>query len=762
MSVQFTQNAEAPPTDRPGAQAPIESELINLFFRQSPLGIAGSLVNALALIYLLWQQVDRQLLISWFAALSVAGALRACVIYRYQKKSKGNLTFQQAHILVRWNSAGLAAVGILWAATMLVIFPAHSLVHQLCAAFMLSGIVAGSACLYAGVPMAYKVFALVPLVALIIRFFLYTDPVHVVLAGLALFYLALIAVTSANLSRTRRTLLCSRMELADRINERTKALEQANNALINEIQERRNFEERLRQERDQLESITTTIGAGLAVISRQYKAIWTNRIFKETFGEVEDEHCFKAYFQRDKVCEECGSRMVFEQGYEKVIHEQQHLDARGNPLWFQIVTTPLRNIDGRIRAALELVLPITERKLAESAHRRMSEQLEEARKTEAIATLAGGIAHQFNNALAIISGNIELLEYDYRHDPQIGFYSQPIANAAVRMTNLTNQLLAYAKGGKYKERPNDLTSVAETTLALIKHTIAAEITISKNLAADLPKIKIDMTQIQMVISAIVSNAAEAINGKGLISISSSKVTITNEYCARYGSIPPGRYVTLTIEDNGTGMDDKTLKRIFEPFFTTKFQGRGLGMAAVYGIIRNHGGYIDVSSRVGQGAKVSVYFPALTDPQKLPGNALGQDSQASGTVFMIEDDLGIVDVNQIWLKRMGYEVVVATTAAQAIDIICRSNTHFDVVLLDLVLPDMGGAAIYPLIRQHRPLAKVIVCSGYGLDGPTQELLEAGADGFLQKPYTLSDINKTIMKMMHTAGASKPGDSSPFEN
>ncbi len=764
MPIQVTHNDKAAQCDPPGREDLIEAELTTLFFKQTPLGIAGTLINAGALTLLLWQQVDKRSLTTWLAALLLISTLRAIATFKYHHHHRQHrcLVSQQILIWSRCNIIGLAVTGLLWAATMLVVFPVQSLVHQLCSAFILCGMVTASASLYAGVPMAYKAFGLAPLAALICRFLIYPDPVHLVLAGLAMLYLVIMVLTCTNLARTRRRLLSTQIELADRVNERTKALKEANTALKSEIQERRKFEESLRQERDRLETITTTIGAGLAVISKKYKTLWTNRIFRETFGEVEGQPCYKAHFQRDRVCDECGARMVFEQGYEKVIHEQQHLDAQGNPLWVQIVTTPIRNAEGHIRAALELVLPITELKLAESARRRMSEQLEEARKTEAIATLAGGIAHQFNNALAVISGNIELLEYDYRHDPQIGTYSQPVTKAADRMTQLTNQLLAYAKGGKYKERPNDLSAVTETTLALIKHTIAPEISVHQLLPSDLPKVKIDVTQIQMVISAIVANAAEAINGSGSIKISSAKITIDHDNCAQYGSIPPGCYVSLTVADDGAGMDDKTVKRIFEPFFTTKFQGRGLGMAAVYGIIRNHAGYIKVTSQTGRGTQVCIYFPALVKLHGAPSDAAGQDVQGSGTVFMIEDDPGVVEINETWLKRMGYEVLVATTAAQAIQIICRSNRHFDVVLLDLVLPDMGGAALYPLIRQHRPLAKVIVCSGYGLDGSTQELLDAGADGFIQKPYTLANIGEIIMKVMQADGTVNPDDSSGLRN
>lgn len=730
--------------NRPGRETLIKAKITNLFYKQSPLGIVGTVVNACALTILLWGQVETRWLGAWIAAMVLMCVLRALLILRFYHHQP--IDIREAPRWTRWNMISLGATGLLWASTMLVIFPAHSVVHQICVACILCGIVTGSASLYAGESMASKVFGSAPIIALICRFLFIADRIHWILAGLAVFYLAFTFYTATNLAKIRRRLLSAQAELAHRVAERNKALEEANNALKSEIHERRKFEVRLRQERDLLEAITTTVGAGLAVISTKYKTLWVNRVFRETFGDVKGQLCYKAHYQRDRICDECGARMVFEHGYKKVIHEQRHLDAEGNPIWFQIVTTPIRNGNGRIYAALELVLPITERKMAESARQRMAEKLEEARKTEAVATLAGGIAHQFNNALAVISGNIELLQHDYKHDSQIGVYSSPIADAASRMAQLTNQLLAYAQGGKYKERPNDLSAITETTLSLIKHTIASEITVSESLEPDLPKVKIDVTQIQMVISAIVANAAEAIQGDGLITVTCYKVMINNDNCTQHDGIPPGGYVVLSVTDNGAGMDEKTIKRVFEPFFTTKFQGRGLGMAAVFGIIRNHGGYIKVNSQAGLGTEVRIYLPALPSIADPPKEKPGPDIQGRGTVFVIEDDPGVVEINQAWLKRMGYEVLVATTAAQAVQIMCRTNTSIDVVLLDLVLPDMSGAALFPLIREHRPLAKVIVCSGYGLAGPTQELLDAGADGFIQKPYGLNDIHETIIKVM----------------
>ena len=743
MPIRYSHTEESNSSLAPDREELIQAELIDLFFKQSPLGIASALINTTGLVLLLWSQVNHGLLLAWLIPIVLVALARLVLVRQYRRKE---IAVQEARRWGRWNMLGLGITGCMWAASVVIIYPADSLVHQLCMAILVVGIVPGSASLYAGLPAAFKVFSIAPIGFLIVRFFTYSDTIHLVLASLTLLYLALMLTTAQSFARIRRQLLSANIELTDRVAQRTRALEEANVSLKGEILGRRKIEERLRQERDRLEIITTTIGAGLAVISRKYRILWTNRIFRDIFGEMEGEPCYRIHPQQDKLCPACGARRVFEQGLEKAIHEQKHTDVNGKVFWFQIVTTPIRNAEGRVRAALELVLPVTERKLAELARRRMSEQLEEARKTEAIATLAGGIAHQFNNALAVISGTIELLEHDYGYDSQIDQYARPISGAAGRMAKLTSQLLAYAKGGKYKEQPNNLSEVTGTTLSLIEHTIAPEITVEKSLEAGLPRVKIDVTQIQMVISAVVANAAEAVNGSGQITVSCSRLVVDAGNRAHFDRVPPGSYVTLTVTDNGAGMDERTLKRIFEPFFTTKFQGRGLGMAAVYGIIRNHDGYVEVNSQPGQGTRVCIYLPALKDRVATEKEPSMSDNHGGGTVLMIEDDPGVVDINRTWLNRLGYEVIVADTAAQAIQIICHSDDVFDVVLLDLLLPDMSGTALFPLIRQHRPSSKVIVCSGYGLDGPTQELLDAGAEAFIQKPYTLANIHAIIQQVM----------------
>jgi two-component system, cell cycle sensor histidine kinase and response regulator CckA len=726
----------------------IQAELIHLIYKQSYIGITITAINAAALTYLMWHEVDHRNLSFWFSSMLLVTGLRAVLVHQYHHLRAS------AHQAKRWghmNIIGLALTGVLWGGTMVITFPSDSLTHQLCIALLLCGIIATAISIYAVVPSAVIAFSLPIFLAWILRFLTFSDPIHIVIAGMAMLYMGIIVLTSHHIARTRRQLIIARFNLANRVTERSQELKESNGYLQTEINERKIVEERLRQERDRLEIITTTIGAGLAVISKKYRLLWTNRIFEDIFGEGKANPCYAAQFQRDSICEICGARGVFEEGSEKVVHERECLNGDGKPMWFQIVTTPIRNEEGRIRAALALVLPITERKEAEAAQLRMTQKLQEARKTEAIAKLAGGIAHQFNNALAVITGNIELLEYDYQSDEHIKSFASPILKASKKMARLTSQLLAYAQGGKYKEHPTNLGEVVETTIGLIKHTIAKTIRLNMVLNPNLPKVRIDTTQIQMVISSIVSNAVEATEHIGLINIFCKSVTVTLENRFMYHNIPPGKYVAFITADNGIGMDHQTQKRIFEPFFTTKFEGRGLGMAAVYGIIKNHTGHIYITSEPGKGTEVSIYLPAVEEESALLSDSCDNELpvKGSGTILVIEDDIAIIEVNIVWLKRIGYDVITASTAYEAIEIVRHSDMQFDAVLLDLVLPDMDGAAIYPHIRKHHPQTKVIICSGYGQAGSTQELLDAGAEGFLQKPFTLNQVSKKLNQVLNSS-------------
>jgi len=382
--------------------------------------------------------------------------------------------------------------------------------------------------------------------------------------------------------------------------------------------------------------------------------------------------------------------------------------------------------------------------------RHLENQLQQAQKMEAIGTLASGIAHEFNNALSVITGNIDLLEMDSPFDQDITKYTGTMKTSAHRMTRLTNQLLAYARGGKYRARTISLSDFVRDTLPLIKHTIDPSVRVDTDLAHDLLNVEADLHQMQMVLSAILKNASEATEGEGTIRISTTNKELDEGFAKDHPGFKPGPYVCLTIEDDGKGMEEETRRKIFDPFFTTNFKGRGLGMAAAYGIVKNHNGWIWVDSEPGEGTIVRIYLPVVVAKEKVEEMEIEKPRtglvKGTGTILIIEDEEMVMNVSRAVLERLGYSVVEAKNGIEAVDIARTFNGDIDLALLDIKLPDMGGEKVYPIIKGIRPNLKVIICSGYALDGPVQGILDAGAEGFVQKPFSIGTLSKKLKEVL----------------
>lgn len=329
--------------------------------------------------------------------------------------------------------------------------------------------------------------------------------------------------------------------------------------------------------------------------------------------DVNDKYCELTCYERPELIGRTTPELgLYPQGdRERLVRELESSgEARGLEMKFKIkggtILTVLMfarviQIEGE-PYILNVLTDVTER-------RRLRVQIEQARKMEAIATLAAGIAHEFNNALTGIIGNLDLLELVLPSNDQAGNYLKPIKTSAFRMARLTSQLLAYAREGKYQPRTFSLSDFVEDILPVLRHAIDPEIRLETDLPHNVHPVEADPTQMQMVLSAVVANAAEAIEGKGRIRVSTGNEQITEEAARQHPDLTPGAYVRLRVDDDGKGMDENIRARMFEPFFTTKFHGRGLGMAAVYGIIKNHNGSIEVASQLGKGTVVRIYLPA---------------------------------------------------------------------------------------------------------------------------------------------------------
>lgn len=381
-----------------------------------------------------------------------------------------------------------------------------------------------------------------------------------------------------------------------------------------------------------------------------------------------------------------------------------------------------------------------------SVRKRLQDQLQYAQKMEAISTLAGGVAHQFNNALFALTGNIELIQLAMRGEGRMEKYLAPMRSSIDRMTDLTGKLLAYAQEGKYKPTRTSLNKTITETLPMIQCAVNAHVEVKAQLDEMISAIEADPSQLQMVLTAVVANAAEAIEGEGRIRITTTQVAVDARFENAPAHIHPGVYICLAVEDTGRGMEESIRQRIFEPFFSTKFQGRGLSMAAVYGIIKNHEGFILVDSEPGHGTCVKIYLPAKEHEKTEGRYVVDQITNGNGTILVIEDEEAVIDVSRAMLEHLGFNILEARTGSEALDVARSYNGPIDLALLDIGLPDMDGRKLYPLIKEARPDMKAIVSSGYAIEGPAQEILMAGAEGWIQKPYTFQAFSDKVSEVL----------------
>ena len=377
---------------------------------------------------------------------------------------------------------------------------------------------------------------------------------------------------------------------------------------------------------------------------------------------------------------------------------------------------------------------------------RLENHLRHAQKMEAIGTLAGGIAHQFNNALFAIIGNTELLQMKSPGNENIKTYLSAVKAPLDRMTGLTDQLLAYAQDGNHQSTAVSIQKLVLDTVSLVQHTTDPRVRIETDLPAEVLNVEVDIAQMQMAISAILSNAAEAIEGKGRIKISAGNGIVRKEFEKIHLESDLNRFVYLRVEDDGKGMDRKTKDRIFEPFFTTKFQGRGLGMAAVYGLVRRHGGYLDVASEENQGTTVSVYLP-LTEKQEQRGmKSIQKMVEGNGTILVVDDEEMVLSLGSEIVKMMGYDVLEAKNGGEAVEIYRENKDKVDMVILDMAMPDMNGGEAYHRMKEIDPEVKVLLTSGYGIEGQAGEIMKHGCDAFIQKPFSISNLSGKIREVL----------------
>ncbi|HNP59390.1 MAG TPA: response regulator [Nitrospirales bacterium] len=393
------------------------------------------------------------------------------------------------------------------------------------------------------------------------------------------------------------------------------------------------------------------------------------------------------------------------------------------------------------RQTLFIGRDLTARKRMEEENIALEHQLRQVQKMEAIGRLASGVAHDMNNTLTAIMAHASLFKIQEKTDTPLWAAGDVIEKAVRRGKELTSQLLGYARQGKHHDVTVDTHDVIQEVMTLLGRTIHKMITFRTDLSATKPYVLGDPNQLYQILMNLGVNACDAMGERGELLVQTSNETVTQEYASRVPGLHAGDYVVIRVTDTGTGMSLETQRHIFEPFFTTKGrgQGTGMGLAMVYGIVKNHRGYIGVTSSPGCGTTMRVYLPdALCASLKDAPVQTTKPSHGTGHIVVIDDEKDVGEAAQAILEFLGYQVTVVLNGKEALKI-CRDLTvPVDVVLLDMVMPEMSGATCFEELRAIRPDLKVILCTGYDRNHAVQDLLNQGVVGFIQKPYDVDEL------------------------
>ena len=434
--------------------------------------------------------------------------------------------------------------------------------------------------------------------------------------------------------------------------------------------------------------------------------------------------------------------------------------SSGKVKWLSQRNSTITDGKGKAIAVEGIITDVSFSKNMEDERLSLERQMLHAQKLESLGVLAGGIAHDFNNLLMAILGNADLALQELSPHAPARENIDAIEKASRRAASLAKQMLAYSGKGKFIIEPIELNEFVQEMAHMLEVSISKKAVLKFNFADNIPVFEGDPTQIRQVIMNLIINASEAIEDmSGIIAISTGAMVCTREYlettdfAKNFGlttQLPEGVYVYLEVADTGCGMDLETQQKLFDPFFTTKFTGRGLGMAAVQGILRGLGASIKVYSEVGKGTTFKILFPVtentLGSDLKSVGDGEVESVNAHGTVLIADDEETVCAVGKMMLERIGFKVLTAANGRQAVEVFKQHSNAITLVLLDLTMPHLGGEEVFREIRLIKPDAKVIISSGYNEMDTTQQFAGKGLAGFIQKPYTSKELKALLADVL----------------
>ena len=530
-------------------------------------------------------------------------------------------------------------------------------------------------------------------------------------------------------------------------------------AVYADVSDRKRAEEALREARNTLQVILDSIPVRVFWKDLDSRYLGCNKPFakdagmpapEDVIGKSDSQMVWSAQAEMWRK----EDTEVIESGESKVWLEQLGVRVDNSEHWFRKSKGPLRNANGDIVGVLGTNEDVTEERNAQKQRKRMEEQIQHTQKLESLGVLAGGIAHDFNNLLAGILGNADLALSDAPKTSPIRESLQDIMTASRRASDLCKQLLAYSGKGRFVVQTVNLSALVQEMGHMLEVTSSKSAALKYNLNPQLPPVMADATQMRQIVMNLIINASEAIGeSSGIISVTTDTIACDAAYLrSAYvnEALSEGTYVSLEVSDTGCGMDKATQDRIFDPFFTTKFTGRGLGLAAVLGIVRGHGGALKVYSEPGRGSTFKVILPVSEGEHAPCAQQEPRSAQwrGSGSVLLIDDEDVVRVTGRRMLERAGFDVILARDGEEGLALFRENLDSIVCVLLDLTMPGMGGEQTYRELRRVRSDVKVIMSSGYNEQDVTQRFVGKGLAGFIQKPYSSDDLLAELRRVLES--------------
>jgi len=498
-------------------------------------------------------------------------------------------------------------------------------------------------------------------------------------------------------------------------------------------------------------AVFATAPLGIAIANSEGRFLDVNQAFLSMLGYSREEALRLTFMDVTHPDDRAETLRLTQKVREGEVNsyqvEKRYIGRDGGAIWTIARITVQRDAGGGIQYWLGIIEDITARRLAEKERQRLAAQLQQAQKMEAIGTLAGGIAHDFNNLLMGIQGNISLLMLDKPPDHRDVVYLKNIEKSVMRASELTRQILGFARGGKYDVKATDLNALIEKTADMFGRT-RKEITIRRSFQKGLWAVEADQTQLQQVLLNLLVNAWQAMPGGGELFLDTANVAVDAGFADRPPDAAPGPYVRMQVTDTGVGMDKATQARIFEPFFTTREKGKGtgLGLSSAFGIVKSHNGFMTVRSEKDRGSTFGVFLPAASGAGEQAQRPARAQLPGVKTILLVEDEEMVADIGCQMLERLGYRALVARTGEEALALYAERRTEIDLVILDMIMPGLGGGAVFDRIRAMNPEAAVLLSSGYSLNGQALEILKRGCRGFIQKPFNLEQLGQKIREIL----------------